>query len=94
LIWAANGEIFFRNGEKIMVVDTKTQPAFEAGKPRLLFEDPYLMSQGAGANYDATADGQRFLMLKPVEFLSSSPTQINLVQNWFEELKQKVPTGK
>jgi hypothetical protein len=24
----------------------------------------------------------------------SSTTQINVVLNWFEELKQKVPTGK
>jgi hypothetical protein len=24
----------------------------------------------------------------------STPTQINVVLNWFEELKQKVPTGK
>jgi hypothetical protein len=23
-----------------------------------------------------------------------APTQVNVVPNWFEELKQKVPTGK
>jgi len=40
-------------------------------------------------------DGQRFLMIKPAEQNSSSSlTQIVVVQNWFEELKQKVPTGK
>jgi hypothetical protein len=39
-------------------------------------------------------DGQRFLMLKPSESAESSPKQINVVLNWFEELKQKVPTGK
>jgi len=33
-------------------------------------------------------------MLKPVDSQASSPTQINVVLNWFEELKQKVPTGK
>jgi len=35
--------------------------------------------------------GQRFLMLRPVESQASAPTQINVVLNWFEELKQKVP---
>ncbi len=32
-------------------------------------------------------------MLKPVEAADAAPTQINVVLNWFEELKQKVPTG-
>jgi len=38
-----------------------------------------------------SADGQRFLMFKPVE-QAQAATQIVVVQNWFEELKQKVPT--
>jgi hypothetical protein len=33
-------------------------------------------------------------MLKPTEQVQAAPTQINVVLNWFEELKQKVPTGK
>jgi hypothetical protein len=33
-------------------------------------------------------------MLKPAEQTQAAPTQINVVQNWFEELRQKVPTGK
>jgi hypothetical protein len=45
-------------------------------------------------NYDVSPDGQRFLMLKPTEQNQAAPTQIVVVQNWFEELKQKVPTGK
>jgi hypothetical protein len=32
-------------------------------------------------------------MLKATE-QAAAPTQINVVQNWFEELKQKVPVGK
>ena len=47
-----------------------------------------------GPNYDVSPDGQRFLMLKPIEQAQAAPTQINVVLNWFEELKQKVPTGK
>jgi hypothetical protein len=32
-------------------------------------------------------------MLKPTEPAQAAPTQINVVLNWTEELKQKVPTG-
>jgi hypothetical protein len=33
-------------------------------------------------------------MLKPTKQAQAAPTQINVVLNWFEELKQKVPVGK
>jgi len=36
---------------------------------------------------------QRFLMLKPSEQEQAAPSQINVVLNWFEEFKQKVPPG-
>jgi hypothetical protein len=39
-------------------------------------------------------DGQRFLMVKSNESAQVAPTQINVVLNWFEELKQKAPAGK
>jgi len=38
-------------------------------------------------------DGQRFLMLKSSEREAAAPTQINVVLNWFEELKRRVPPG-
>ena len=57
----------------------------------MLFEGPYLPTTASSAFYDVSPDGQRFLMLKPVESEASAPTQINVVLNWFEELKQRVP---
>ena len=36
-------------------------------------------------------DGQRFLMTKTADQQQAALTQINVVLNWFEELKQKVP---
>jgi len=61
----------------------------------MLFEGQFEPGPFQIANYDVSPDGQRFLMIKPDEqSSSSSPTQIVVVQNWFEELKQKVPTGK
>jgi eukaryotic-like serine/threonine-protein kinase len=93
--WNPNGrELFYRTGDKMMAVDITTQPGFAAGKPRMLFEGHYVPTPGTNSNYDVSADGQRFLMLKASESVGSAPTQINVVLNWFEELKQKVPTGK
>ncbi len=102
ITWSPRGnELFFRTGEqreKMMVVDIQTQPTFSAGKPRQLFEGPYASNAARGSwtnDYSIAPDGQRFLMLKPKEQQQQTAlTQINVVLNWFEELKPKVPTGK
>jgi len=92
-VWNPNGrELFYRSGDKMMAVDIATQPSFASGRPHMLFEGQYQPAPGAFPNYDVSPDGQRFLMLKPSE--QGALTQINVVLNWFEELKQKVPTGK
>jgi serine/threonine-protein kinase len=94
-VWNPKGrELFYRSGDKMMVVEISTQPSFTAGKPHVLFERHYQPTTTTPPNYDVSPDGQRFLMLKPVEQAQAAPTQINVVLNWFEELKQKVPTGK
>jgi Tol biopolymer transport system component len=94
-MWNRNGrELFYRSGDKMMAVDIATQPSFTVGKPRMLFEGQYVPAPGAPPNHDVSPDGQRFLMLKPSESGETAPTQINVVLNWFEELKRKVPAGK
>jgi eukaryotic-like serine/threonine-protein kinase len=94
-VWNRNGrEIFYRNGDKMMAVDISTQPSFSAGKPRILFEGRYERTPATGHNYDVSPDGQRFLMLEPSEQEVAAPTQINVVLNWCEELKRRVPTEK
>jgi len=94
-VWNRNGrELFYRSGDKMMAVDIATQPGFAAGKPRMLFEGRYEEAPFPIPNYDVSPDGQRFLMLKPAEQAQAAQTQINVVLNWFEELKEKVPTGK
>jgi hypothetical protein len=93
-VWNRNGrELFYRSGDKMMAVDVTTLPSFSVGKPKMLFEGRYARSPCPTSNYDVSPDGQRFLMLKPTEQEQSTPTQINVVLNWFEELKRRVPTG-
>jgi len=94
-MWNPNGrELFYRTGDKMMAVDIAPQPSFTIGKPRMLFEGPFELAPVPTSNYAVSLDGQRFLMLKPAEQEQAAPTQIVVVQNWFEELKQKVPAGK
>jgi Tol biopolymer transport system component len=91
-VWNPNGrELFYRSGRKMMAVEITTKTGFTAGKPRVLFEGEYLPTPLHFPNYDVSQDGQRFLMLKPIEQEAAAPTQINVVLNWFEELKQRVP---
>jgi Tol biopolymer transport system component/predicted Ser/Thr protein kinase len=93
-VWNPNGrELFYRSGDKMMAVDIATQPAFAAGKPRVLFQGQYSLSPATMPNYDVSPDGQRFLMIKPTEQVETGPSQINVVLNWFEELKRRVPSG-
>ncbi len=42
--------------------------------------------------YDISPDGQRFLMIKEADEEEGQQAQINVVLNWFEELKRLVPT--
>jgi Tol biopolymer transport system component/tRNA A-37 threonylcarbamoyl transferase component Bud32 len=94
-LWNRNGrELFYRNGSKLMAVEITTKPSFSPGTPKMLFEGQYqTLPTISTPNYDVSPDGQRFLMLKPTEQEQSATTQINVVLNWFEELKQKVPVG-
>ena len=93
-LWSPNGkELFYRkqNEDKMMAVSIQTEPTFEAGTPRLLFEGAYAVGFGIGVTgraHDIDSQG-RFLMMKEEE---QTAAQINVILNWFEELKRLVPT--
>jgi len=73
----------------MMVVPIQLTPTFMAGTPRMLFEGRY----GATTNirgYDVALDGRRFLMVQQKERPVTRVADMIIVQNWIEELKQKV----
>jgi eukaryotic-like serine/threonine-protein kinase len=99
--WARNGgELFYRNGGRMMAVDIQTTSAFRAGAPKLLFEGRYFegpvfsAAGGYSATYDVSPDGKRFLMLKPEASQDAGSGQLHVVVNWFEELRRRVPAEK
>ena len=88
--WARDGrERFYRNGDQMLSVAVADDGTF--GRPEVVFERRYATDLGEAANYDVGPDG-RFLMIMTDE--DSTTTQINIVQNWFEELTRLVPTGQ
>jgi len=92
-VWSPDGtEIFYLSGNQMMMVSVQTKPTFSSGRPRVLFEGEYVTSAalpGVSQYHDISPDGQRFLMIKE----DQSSGQINVVLNWFEELKRLVPTN-
>ena len=94
-VWSPDGtELFYRSGNRMMVVSVETDPTFKREKPRILFEGSYVShATPAGLQlYDISPDGNRFLMMKEEELLEGQG-QINVVLNWFEEVKRLVPTN-
>jgi Tol biopolymer transport system component len=90
-VWSRNGrQIFYRRGDAMYVVDVQTSPTFSAGKARKLFEKHFAPSSAFWPNYDVSADGERLLMVKDLS-RPAGPSRINVVLNWYEELKQKTP---
>ena len=74
----------------ISAVPITPGPTFSAGTPQKLFEGRYLAPYSA-RTYDVAPDGQRFYATQ----LAAAPplpavTHINLIQNWFEELKARI----
>jgi len=90
-LWNPNGrELFYRDGNKVMAVQTETEGTLVLAQPQLLFESDSYLTQDS--TYDVSADGERFVMIDQSES-ARPPTELVLVQNWAEELKRLVPTN-
>ena len=87
-MWNRNGkEIFYHAGNKMIAVDVSGDPDLTLSQPRPLFDQRYLFQSLSVAQFDVGADGQRLLMVKD----EAGAGRLNLVLDWFEELKQRVP---
>jgi len=68
-IWnPKGGELFYRNGNRMMAVPITTGQNFSVGQPQVLFQRQYFTApvQQTNPGYDVSLDGQRFLMIKEV----------------------------
>ena len=94
--WSRNGrEIYYRSvtSPGILVVEVEMEP-FSASDPLELVD----IVMPSLSRFDVTEDGQKFLVAVPAGSGETGDTasgaRLNVVLNWFEELKQRVPTGR
>ena len=87
--WSRDGqELFYVEGGTLMAVPVEASPKFSVGSVTKLFEHPSLAAGLYIAQYDVSADGERFLLAEPVGVETQEPA-IRIVENWFTELKDR-----
>jgi len=91
-VWSRDGKaLFFRSDDQMMVVEVGPQPAASASRPQPLFAAAFAPGD-TYANYDVSPDGAHFVVVNPGEE-ERSASNIRVLLNWTEELKQKIPSG-
>jgi len=89
-VWAKDGrELFYLVDNKMIAVPVEFQGGFHLGKPQALFEGKYEPGLDGFPPYDVSADGKRFLFVKPSK---GQPTanEIDVTVGWAAELQSKV----
>jgi serine/threonine-protein kinase len=92
-VWSPNGrELLYQSGTQIMSVEyTAVGDMFSAGKPRV-----WLSAVGGAQGFDIAPDGKRLLVLMPTASGAAPQPEHTLmfVQNFFDELRRRVPLGR
>jgi Tol biopolymer transport system component/predicted Ser/Thr protein kinase len=99
-MWSRNGrELFFETVDnRIMVAAYTVQgDSFVAGKPRLWSAKKLVAGRvNSIKNVDLAPDGKRFAVLLPADTPESRRTlnHVIFLENFFDELRRRVPVGK
>jgi len=98
-LWSPDGKALYfsrRPGlAQTMVMRIATRPSLTLGNPEPVLRATTVEGDpGEARNYDLTPDGQRFLIVvapDPTSLGLPAAEQLQVVLNWFEELKRRVP---
>jgi Tol biopolymer transport system component len=99
-VWAPSGrELLYRHDRKLLAVPIDERgTSLSVGAPTRVFDDPYRLdtggAQGGVANYDISPNGQRFVMVEEAQpaRAASQTARLEVIVNWLEALKARVPT--
>jgi Tol biopolymer transport system component len=96
--WSRDGhELFFRTEDNQIMVASYTVKgdSFVADKPRV-WSEKRIANVGISPNYDLAPDGKRIAVLMPIETGEGQKAQSHVIflENFFDELRRKVPVGK
>jgi serine/threonine-protein kinase len=96
-VWSPDGtELFYLDSDdaiKMMVVSVGSGNELRPTQPRKLFEGNYVGSLEGLQEFDISADGKRFVMIKNLQDGVSETRELRVILNWFEELKRKAPVA-
>lgn len=77
-VWSPSGELFYRNGDRFMSVEIRTEPELTWSAPRVAFETDFVDTMGR--SFDVSSDGQRLYVIKQPNPPDGS--RINVITNW------------
>ena len=97
-VWSRNGrELFFRtvDGQIMVASYTVKGDSFVADKPRV-WSEKKIADLGLLPNYDLAPDGKRIVALMSVGTPEDQKAQSHVIflENFFDEVRRKVPLGK
>ncbi len=84
--WRGDGrELFYRNGDQVLVVSLAPGPPIGVSLPRVLFTGSYEAATNTWSTWDVMPDGQSFVLIQDA---GRPRTSISLVQNWFAGIRK------
>jgi hypothetical protein len=95
-VWARNGRELFYTVQaepaklRMMAVDIQPGARLQTSTPRTLFEGNWSVLN-VTRGYDVTPDGKYFIMARSGPVADPPVTRLNVVLNWFDELKKRAP---
>jgi len=94
-VWnPAGGELFYLGPAGVMALAFEIEPTFTPGALTQLFDRTII--GGRNRRMAVSPDGRRFLLLANATETAggeAAPSQLVVVQHWFEELRRLVPTN-
>ena len=99
-LWSRDGRELFFLAPDGALMSAKLEPTrgdWNASAPMKILEGRYYVggdgNRMIGRQYDVSADGKRFLMIKLPDVSQSATPSVVVVQNWRDQLKRLVPTN-
>jgi serine/threonine-protein kinase len=100
-VWGSDGKELFYNvmasggSTRIAVVSVSTRPSFTFGNPvQLAIDGIQATGPTQPRNFDIAPDGKTFIaVVSNVTDNDDTASQVQVVLNWFEDLKRRVPVN-
>ena len=91
--WSADGtEIYYRTDDKILASRILTKPELQVVSKRLVCSSKRVSFEHNQSDFAVAPDGRILLVKSAMD--QSQPVKVNVILNWFTELKSKLTGDK